>query len=59
MLKNIQFCKEDTRVQRHVLPQKILLTKGSVSHPEYLLRDRSTQVNTYDFVSHFDLCVIG
>ena len=48
MLKNIQFCKEDTRVQRHVLPQKILLTKGSVSHPEYLLRDRSTQVNTYE-----------
>lgn len=48
MLKNMHFSTQDTRVRQQILPQKILMTRGSVSHPEYLLRDRSTQVNTYE-----------
>lgn len=48
MLKNINFTSTDTRVHKYLLPQRIMLTKGIVTHPEYLLLDRSTQVNTFE-----------
>lgn len=48
MLKNIHFHTEDTRVRKYIIPQKILLTRGSITHPERLLNGRSLQVNTYE-----------
>ena len=48
MLNNLHFCNEDTRVRKYLLPQKVLLTKGNVIHPEYLLQNRSIQANTYE-----------
>lgn len=48
MLKNINFSNQDTRVHKYIMPKKIMLTRGAITHPEYLLRDRSTQVNTYE-----------